>query len=80
MSRNRSEARAKARELREAEARRQRRREQLVRFGVLAGVAVGLSGALMPLTDEPTYVPLVGAAALAAWYGGLGPAVLTIVR
>ena len=40
MSRNRSEAQAKARELRAAEARRQRRREQLVRFGVLAGVAV----------------------------------------
>jgi protein-disulfide isomerase len=40
MSRNRSEARAKARELREAEARRQRRREQLVRFGLLAVVAV----------------------------------------
>ena len=40
MSRDRSEARAKARELREAEARRQRRREQLVRFGVLAVVAV----------------------------------------
>ncbi len=40
MSRNRPEARAKARELREAEARRQRRREQLVRFGVLAVVAV----------------------------------------
>ncbi len=27
-------------ELREAEARRQRRREQLIRFGVMAGVVV----------------------------------------
>jgi protein-disulfide isomerase len=42
MSGDRAAARAKARELREAEARRKRRREQLVRFGVLAVVAVAI--------------------------------------
>jgi protein-disulfide isomerase len=42
MSSDRSTARAKARELREAEARRQRRREQLIRFGILAVVAVAV--------------------------------------
>ncbi|MGH8825779.1 MAG: DsbA family protein [Jiangellaceae bacterium] len=40
MSRDKAAMRARARELREAEARRQRRREQLVRFGVVAGVVV----------------------------------------
>jgi protein-disulfide isomerase len=42
MTGDRSAARAKAREPREAEARRKRRREQLVRFGVLAVVAVAI--------------------------------------
>jgi protein-disulfide isomerase len=42
MSGDRSTARARARELREAEARRQRRREQLIRFGILAVVALVL--------------------------------------
>jgi protein-disulfide isomerase len=42
MSGDRSAARAKARELREAEARRQRRREQLVRFGILGAVALAV--------------------------------------
>ena len=36
MSRDKAAIRAKARQLREAEARRQRRREQLIRFGVIA--------------------------------------------
>jgi protein-disulfide isomerase len=40
MSGDRAAARAKARELREAEARRQRRREQLFRFGILGVVAL----------------------------------------
>ena len=40
MSGDRSTARAKARELREAEARRNRRREQLIRFGILAAAVV----------------------------------------
>jgi protein-disulfide isomerase len=42
MSGDRSAARAKARELREAEARRQRRREQFVRFGILGAVALAV--------------------------------------
>ena len=40
MSRDKAALRARARELREAEARRQRRREQLIRFGVISGVVV----------------------------------------
>jgi len=42
MSSDRSKVRAKARELRVAEARRQRQREQLVRFGVLAIVVIAI--------------------------------------
>jgi protein-disulfide isomerase len=42
MSGDRQTARTKARELREAEARHKRRREQLIRFGVLTVVAVAL--------------------------------------
>jgi Thioredoxin len=42
MSSHRSEERATARELREAEARRERRREQLTRISVLAAVAVAI--------------------------------------
>jgi protein-disulfide isomerase len=42
MSADRSAARAKARELRETELRRQRRREQLVRFAILGAVAVAI--------------------------------------
>lgn len=40
MSRDKAAIRARARQLREDEARRQRRREQLIRFGVVAGVVV----------------------------------------
>jgi GAF domain-containing protein/anti-sigma regulatory factor (Ser/Thr protein kinase) len=43
-----------------------------------AAAALGLSAVLLPATDEPTYVPLVGAAALSAWYGGLGPGLVTV--
>jgi protein-disulfide isomerase len=42
MSGDRSAAKARARELREAEQRRRRRREQLIRFGILAVVAVAI--------------------------------------
>jgi protein-disulfide isomerase len=42
MGRDKAATRARARQLREAEARRQRRREQLIRFAVIAGVVVAV--------------------------------------
>jgi protein-disulfide isomerase len=55
MSRDKAAIRAKARQLREAEARRQRRREQLIRFGVVAGVVVVvLAVAVAVLASRPS--------------------------
>ena len=46
-------------------------------FGVAAaGAGVGIEALLLPLTDEVSYAPLLGAVALAVWYGGLGPGLL----
>ena len=46
---------------------------------VVAGVAaVGVAAALQPLIDEPTYVPLVAATAIAAWYGGPAAGLLSV--
>lgn len=63
MSRDKAALRARARELREAEARRQRRREQLIRFGVIAGVVVVVLAvavaifASRPSADDSAAVP-----------------------
>jgi GAF domain-containing protein/anti-sigma regulatory factor (Ser/Thr protein kinase) len=46
---------------------------------LLAGASVGVSAVLLPLTDEPTYAPLVGAATVAGWYAGVGAGVVVIV-
>lgn len=42
--------------------------------------AIGLSGLLLAvdLADEASFAPLVGAAAVTAWYGGLGPALASV--
>jgi GAF domain-containing protein/anti-sigma regulatory factor (Ser/Thr protein kinase) len=42
--------------------------------------AIGLSGLLIlaDVVDTATYAPLVGAAAITAWYGGLGPALVSL--
>jgi GAF domain-containing protein/anti-sigma regulatory factor (Ser/Thr protein kinase) len=45
---------------------------------LLAVVSVGVSAALLPLTDEPTYVPLVGAAAVAGWYAGVAAGLVVV--
>ena len=64
MSRDKAALRARARELREAEARRQRRREQLIRFGVIAGVAVVVLAvavaifASRPSADDSAAMPI----------------------
>jgi protein-disulfide isomerase len=55
MGRDKAAIRARARQLREAEARRQRRREQLIRFGVVAGVVlVVLAVAVAVLASRPS--------------------------
>src|SRR5262245_64360780 len=43
-----------------------------------AAAAVGVVAALLPLTDDPTYVPVIAATALVAWYGGVGPGLLSV--
>jgi protein-disulfide isomerase len=55
MSRDKAAIRARAKEMREADARRRRRREQFIRFGVLAGVVVVvLAVAIAVLTSRPS--------------------------
>ena len=57
-------------------------RTPLARYGValaLALVALGVGRALTPHTDGPQYTLLVGAVAIAAWYGGFGPALLAAI-
>ena len=57
-------------------------RTPLARYGVavtLALVALGVGRALTPHTDGPPYTLLVGAVAIAAWYGGFGPALLAAI-
>ena len=41
-------------------------------------VALGMVAALLPLTDQATYAPLLGAVVVAVWYGGLGPGLVSI--
>lgn len=52
------------------------------RYGVaaaLAIVAVVIGRVLMPHTDGPQYALVVGAVAVAVWYGGFGPGLLAVV-
>jgi GAF domain-containing protein/anti-sigma regulatory factor (Ser/Thr protein kinase) len=56
-------------------------RTVLARYGVvtiLALSALALARLLMPLTDDPPYALLVGAVAVAIWYGGFAPGLLTV--
>lgn len=52
-----------------------------MRYGVALAAAllgVALSEGLQPLTGHDVYPPLIGAVAIAVWYGGVGPALLAI--
>ncbi len=51
------------------------------RYGVALAATLGsivLSLAFLPASDTPVYSLLVGAVAVSAWYGGLGPGLLAI--
>src|SRR5262245_49127774 len=60
-----------------------RRRSALARYGFAVAsvvVATGLRAALTPLVDDQfPFVTFFPAVLLAAWYGGLGPALLATV-
>jgi serine phosphatase RsbU (regulator of sigma subunit)/anti-sigma regulatory factor (Ser/Thr protein kinase) len=47
-------------------------------FGVVATTAALLITVALSVTDEPIYALLIGAVALTAWYGGVGPSVVAI--
>ena len=52
------------------------------RYGVaLLATAVGClaSPALLAVSSDPIYAPIAGAVLLSAWYGGVGPAALSLV-
>jgi serine phosphatase RsbU (regulator of sigma subunit)/K+-sensing histidine kinase KdpD len=56
-------------------------RSVATRYGIALAAAllgVALSEALQPLTGHDVYPPLIGAVAIAVWYGGVGPASLAI--
>lgn len=44
-----------------------------------AGLAITLALSESGLVEQPIYAPLIGAAALSAWFGGFGPAAVSIV-
>jgi serine phosphatase RsbU (regulator of sigma subunit)/anti-sigma regulatory factor (Ser/Thr protein kinase) len=51
------------------------------RYGVALAATLGsiaLSLAFLPASDTPVYSLLVGAVAISAWYGGLGPSLVAI--
>jgi serine phosphatase RsbU (regulator of sigma subunit)/transcriptional regulator with GAF, ATPase, and Fis domain/anti-sigma regulatory factor (Ser/Thr protein kinase) len=57
------------------------RPDRLRRFGfalACAGLAIAGSAALLPLTDEATYAPLVGMAAVVTYAAGLGSALAAV--
>ena len=52
------------------------------RYGIavlLTAAALLAMFALLELTDEPLYGPMFVALAASVWYGGLGPALVTLV-
>jgi GAF domain-containing protein/anti-sigma regulatory factor (Ser/Thr protein kinase) len=56
-------------------------RTALARYGVATALglsAVGIGRALMPFADAPPYALLVGAVAVAVWYGGFAPGLVTV--
>jgi GAF domain-containing protein len=66
---------------RAAPAVRQPARSRTVRYGIaLATMALGVAGAeaLEALTGPEFYAPLIGAAALGVWFGGIGPALVAV--
>ena len=57
-------------------------RTAAARYGVaavLAVVAVTVGRTFMSQADGPQYALYVGAVAVAVWYGGFGPGLLTVV-
>jgi GAF domain-containing protein/anti-sigma regulatory factor (Ser/Thr protein kinase) len=57
-------------------------RTPLARYGaaaLLALLAVGIGRVLTSYTDGPPYALVVGAVAVAVWYGGFGPGLLAVV-
>jgi GAF domain-containing protein/anti-sigma regulatory factor (Ser/Thr protein kinase) len=57
-------------------------RSAFARYGlatVLALAALVIGRILLPLVDAPPYSLLVGAVAVAIWYGGFGPGLLAVV-
>lgn len=53
-----------------------RQRYSLAVLLTVAGFTITLG--LLAVSDEPIYAPLVGAIAMSAWFGGVGPAVLSL--
>ncbi len=56
-------------------------RTAFTRYGVAAVLALGAVAAgrlLLPFTDSPPYALLVGAVAVAIWYGGFGPGLFAV--
>ena len=56
-------------------------RTAFARYGVAAVLALGAVAAgrvLLPVTDSPAYALLVGAVAVAIWYGGFGPGLFAV--
>ena len=56
-------------------------RGTLQRYGVAiacTAVALGASAALLPLSSTAIWAPLLGAVTISVWYGGIGPAILSL--
>ena len=57
-------------------------RSRSERYGLAllaTSVGVGTTSALLALDAEPIYAPMAGAVLLSAWFGGIGPAALSLV-